>query len=176
MIERNVSRLALALALVVGGCTPAAEESSASAPASASASAPAAEEAAAAAAKEAAGAPTGGAPVRVITHTYLPRVIEQDYVEEVSLAAAGDAFNLLVTPRVKTPREGPWLVTFRGPEGESKWRRGEPVRVDTVTGGVTFLVQTAAVAPGEWTIEFDLSPGGLTHGPERQVFRFRVAP
>ena len=161
MIERSGSWLALGLALMVAGCSPATEESS-----TPEASAPAAATPAPSAA--------ASAPVRVVAHTYLPRVVEQDYVEQVPLATAGDAFSLLVTPRVKTPREGPWLVTFRGPAGEATWERGEPVRVDPVTGGVTFLVQAAAVIPGEWTIEFDLAPGGLTHGPERQVFRFRA--
>jgi hypothetical protein len=160
--------LLAALLLVVAGCGPGDERA-----------VPADE------APPAGGGPVGGlpvipgpgeglrAPVDVVPRSYLARPVEQDYVEVVPREEAGPVCALLVQPRVRTPREGPWTITFRDPRGEVAATL-PPQRVDTATGYLTLVAHTPFFGVGEWTIELDLVEGGLTHGPERQVFRFRV--
>ena len=113
------------------------------------------------------------APVDVIRHTIIPRPIEQDYVEVLDVSEMGPVCAMLVQPRVRTPREGPWTVTFVTPAGDRAVVL-PPQSIDPVTGQITLVAHTPFFGPGEWTIELDLVEGGITHGPERQVFRFRA--
>jgi len=113
------------------------------------------------------------APVDVIPHTIIPRPVEQDYVEVLRPAETGPVCAMLLQPQVRTPREGPWTITFVTPAGGVATKL-PPQSVDPVTGQITLVAHTPFFGPGEWVIELDLVEGGLTHGPERQVFRFRV--
>jgi hypothetical protein len=105
----------------------------------------------------------------------VPRPVEQDYVEILDPAVTGPVCALLLQPRVRAPREGPWTITFVAPNGDTAVKLA-PQSVDPVTGQITLVAHTPFFGPGEWTIELDLVEGGRTHGPERQVFRFRVEP
>jgi hypothetical protein len=113
------------------------------------------------------------APVDAIPHSIVPRPVEQDYVEVLRPADTGPVCAILLQPRVRTPREGPWTITFVTPAGDVATRL-PPQSVDPVTGQITLVAHTPFFGTGEWVIELDLVEGGLTHGPERQVFRFRV--
>ncbi|MEZ5064684.1 MAG: hypothetical protein R3B81_08095 [bacterium] len=112
------------------------------------------------------------APARVVPHSYLPRPVEQDYVEVVAIETAAP-IALLLEPRVQTPREGPWRVTLGDPSGEPA-ATFPAERVDPATGRVTLLIEPGVLTPGEWTVEFDLVPGGQSLGAKRYVFRFRA--
>ncbi|MCA9751909.1 MAG: hypothetical protein KC591_06935 [Gemmatimonadetes bacterium] len=112
------------------------------------------------------------APARVVPHSYLPRPVEQDYVEVVPIETHAPIV-LMLEPRVQTPREGPWRITLGNPSGEPA-ATFPSERVDPATGRVTLLVEPGLLTPGEWTVEFDLVPGGQSLGAKRHVFRFRA--
>lgn len=113
--------------------------------------------------------------VRPVPHAYLARPAEEDFWETLSATEAGEEFVLYVDPRIRTPAEGPWTATFRSADGAVVAALGG-LRVDRATGRLTFLGSTRAFPPGDWTIELALEPGGVTHGPGTQTFRFRVRP
>jgi len=111
--------------------------------------------------------------VELIRHAYYPREISEDYWEVVPLAETGPHFLLMVHPRIRTPAEGPWTITFVDPEGREVSRE-EGLRVDTATGGFTFLCDASRFGPGDWAILLEVPEGGMVAGPRQREFRFRV--
>jgi len=79
----------------------------------------------------------------------------------------------VVHPRIRTPAEGPWTITFVDPEGHEISRQ-EGLRVDTATGAFTFLCAASRFAPGDWTILLEVPEGGMVAGPREREYRFRV--
>jgi hypothetical protein len=113
------------------------------------------------------------APVRAVANAYLARGEEENWWETIDPAQAGDEFLLYVAPRVLGPAEGPWTATVRAADGRVV-TRVVALRVDTTTGRLTFVGRTASFPPGDYTIDITLDPGGVTHSPTEQKFRFRV--
>lgn len=119
------------------------------------------------------GGTAGGEAVQPVRHAYYPREISENYWEVVPLADAGPWFLLIVHPRIRTPAEGPWTITFIDPEGHETARH-ENLRVDTATGAFTFLCAASRFAPGDWTILLEVPEGGMVAGPREREYRFRV--
>jgi hypothetical protein len=149
--------IGLAAAVLAGGCSGGGERSAGSA---GDAAAPVA----AAPAEEA---------VELVRHAYYPRDVSENYWEVVSLADTGPRFLLVIHPRIRTPAEGPWTITFHDPEG-GEVSRHEGLRVDTATGAFTFLCKASRFAPGDWTIRLVVPEGGMVAGPREREYRFRV--
>jgi hypothetical protein len=116
---------------------------------------------------------TSVAPVELVPRAFYARAEREDYWELVPLDTVGDHFLLHVHPRIRTPAEGPWTLTFRAPDG-SELSRQPGLRVDTATGQFTFLCRRDAFRPGDWGIEMKLQEGGMTAGDSDRLFRFRV--
>ncbi|MFN8178809.1 MAG: hypothetical protein U0167_12845 [bacterium] len=119
-------------------------------------------------------APAGSTePLRVVRHAYLARAVEEDWWETIHPAETGEEFLLYVQPKVLGPAEGPWTATVKAADGRVV-TRAPSLRVDSATGRLTFVGRTASFPVGDYTIDLVLDPGGLTHGPTSQQFRFRV--
>ncbi|HMB71890.1 MAG TPA: hypothetical protein VKU85_21460 [bacterium] len=144
-----------AAALLAGGCSGGGGDSRKS-DAAPAAEAPAAEEA-----------------VELVRHAYYPREVSEDYWEVVSLADTGSRFLLVIHPRIRTPAEGPWTITFHDPEG-AEIARHENLRVDTATGAFTFLCRSSSFFAGDWTIRLVVPEDGMVAGPREREYRFRV--
>lgn len=144
--------IALAAALLAAGCSGSGGNGSdsAAAPRSAAASA-----------------------VEVLQHSYYPRLATEDFWETVPLADVGPRFLLVIRPRIETPAEGPWDVTFRDPDGEV-FAQHRGLRVDTATGAFTFLCEASRFTPGDWSITLVVPEGGMVGGPRERQYRFRV--
>jgi hypothetical protein len=112
-------------------------------------------------------------PLRVVPHAYLARGADQDWWETIHPAEAGEEFLLYLQPKLLAPAEGPWTLTVRSADGRVV-ARVPTLRVDPATGRLALLGRTASFPAGDYTLDLELEPGGLTHGPERQQFRFRV--
>jgi hypothetical protein len=133
-------------------------------------------------AEDGGGAARGGAPaepaaageaVELVRHAYYPRELSENYWEVVPLAETGPHFLLMIHPRIRTPAEGPWTITFVDPEG-NETARHEGLHVDTATGAFTFLCTASRFAPGDWTILLEVPEGGMVAGPREREYRFRV--
>ena len=112
-------------------------------------------------------------PVSVVARTFLPRPDGEDFVERIPLAEVGGEFVLQVMPRLITPHEGPWTVTFRHADGDTLARiPGQ--RVDVATGRLTLLARSDRFRAGDWEIVLTLDEGGQTAGAARRVWKFRV--
>ena len=111
--------------------------------------------------------------VELVRHAYYPREVSENYWEVVSLADTGPRFLLVIHPRIRTPAEGPWNITFHDPEG-TETARHENLRVDTATGAFTFLCKASRFTPGDWTIRLVVPEGGMVAGPREREYRFRV--
>lgn len=118
-------------------------------------------------------APAGAAPLRAVRHAFLARPADQDWWETIHPAETGEEFLLYVEPKVLGPAEGPWTVSFRTVDGRVVARLPS-LKVDPATGRLTFVGRTASFPVGDYTIDLELEPNGLTHGPQTQQFRFRV--
>jgi hypothetical protein len=116
---------------------------------------------------------TGSAPLRVVRHAYLARPVDQDWWETIHPAEAGDEFLLYLEPKVLGPAEGPWTCSIRSADGRVVARLPS-LQVDPATARITFVVRTAAFPLGDYQIDLELEPNGLTHGPQSQSFRCRV--
>ena len=112
-------------------------------------------------------------PLRVVRHAYLARPSDQDWWETIHPAEVGDEFLLYVEPKVLAPAEGPWTVSVRSADGRVVARLPS-IQVDPSIGRITFVMRTAAFPPGDYLIDLELEPNGLTHGPQSQQFRFRI--
>lgn len=111
--------------------------------------------------------------VEVVRHTFYPRPVSEDFWEVVPLAEVGPWFVLLIHPRIETPAEGPWNVTFRDPAGKVLAVH-EGLWVDTATGAFTFLCDASRFSPGDWSISLVVPEGGMVGGPREREYRFRV--
>lgn len=114
-----------------------------------------------------------GAAVELVTNTFYPRLESEDFWEVIPLAEVGSHFLLRIHPRIETPAEGPWTITFRDPAGKPVARE-VGLRVDTATGEFTFLCASDSFRPGDWTILLEVPEPGMIAGPRERPYRFRV--
>lgn len=116
---------------------------------------------------------TSVVPMEVMNRTFLVRPEDEDWIEEIRLSEVGDRFLLHVRPQLRTPAEGPWILTLAR-DGNPAVYRIPGLRVDRATGHLTFLVHKASMEAGDYLILLTLEEGGMTTTDERQAFRFRV--